>query len=96
MTNGINSFIDFQDYLSRKGYTVFAACEIPNDGFYAEVRKGQAQVKDFTNIGLKGAFLGEPSKNNLDFDSGAVLFPEKYEWVRLSFKDCNNPEIINS
>ena len=86
--NAITNLEAFEAYCRAKGVIPFALAEIPNDGFYAEVRKGTANGKDFTQIGLKTAnavdLTGQPYK----------IDNTRFEWVRLGFADCNNQLIL--
>lgn len=84
----IKSINDFADYVESKGYTGYTFVEMPKDGFYAELKKGTAQLKDFTQIGLQ-----HPSTTIHGY---SVKQPSAFEWVRLGFADCNNETILKS
>lgn len=84
----INNLEDFEDYCRVKGVQPFHLAET-NDGYYAEIKKGTANLKDFTQIGL-------PTCGDLDRLKTAELFPERFEWVKLSFKDSSNSSILNA
>lgn len=93
-SGSINSINDFDDYLRAKGYIPFVLSEIPEDGYYAEIRRGSSNVKDFTQVGLLAATCRPISK--LDLHPSSRDFAEKYEWVRIGYADCNNKNILNA
>lgn len=87
-SSSIQSLQDFEDYLKVKGYKPKSLAERPDDGYYALLDWRLVKGGDFTQIMLRKAH----------WNSGALspLAPTNDAWVRLSFKDCTNPLIINS
>ncbi len=85
----INDLMEFEAYCTGKGYKVRAAAQIPEDGYYAELKFGEAKTEDFTQINLESTVWYkriDPETCN----------PPKTVWARLSFKDCSNQEILKS
>lgn len=84
----IYSIEDFEAYVRSRGLVPFTLCERQNDGYYSEVRRGTPKVGHFTQVGMS---VPHWLHGKTPFQRNA-----KYEWVRLSFKDCINKLILHA